>query len=97
MRLDLADGPLPAPLEAVMERGCRGAATLLVPDLCWLEINYVLSRQISRTLLTAEEASDLLTEIGRLPLRTLATADLCDAAGVTMTLFRPADAAAARH
>lgn len=80
LRLYLADGPLPASLEAVMERGCRGAATVLVPDLCWLEITSVLSRQISRTLLTAEEATDLLAEMGRLPLRTLATADLCGAA-----------------
>lgn len=80
LRLYLADGPLPPSLEAVMERGCRGGAQLLVPDLCWLEITSVLSRQISRTLLSAEEALDLLAEIRLLPLRTLATADLCTAA-----------------
>ena len=56
------------------------AALLLPPDLCWLEISSVLSRQISRTLLSAEEAQDLFAEIRRLSLRTLASADLCTSA-----------------
>ena len=77
LRLYLADGPLPERLEAVMELGCRGEGVLLVPDLCWLEITSVLSRQISRGLLTAEEAADLLTELQRLPLRTMASRELC--------------------
>ena len=77
LRLYLANGPLPERLEAVMERGCRGEGVLLVPDLCWLEITSVLSRQISRALLTAEEAADLLAELQRLPLRTMASMDLC--------------------
>lgn len=73
LRLYLADGPLPERLEAVMERGCRGEEVLLVPDLCWLEITSVLSRQISRALLSAEEAVELLAELQRLPLRTMAS------------------------
>lgn len=77
LRLYLADGPLPERLEAVMERGCRGEGVLLVPDLCWLELTSVLSRQISRTLLSAEEAADLLAELQRLPLRTMASMELC--------------------
>jgi hypothetical protein len=77
LRLCLADDPLPERLEVVMERGCRGEGLLLVPDLCWLEITSVLSRQISRGLLTAEEAADLLTELQRLPLRTMASRELC--------------------
>ena len=77
LRLYLADGPLPDRLEAVMERGCRAEGVLLVPDLCWLEITSVLSRQISRALLSAEEAADLLTELQRLPLRTMASMELC--------------------
>ena len=77
LRLYLANGPLPERLEAVMERGCRAEGVLLVPDLCWLEITSVLSRQISRALLTAEEAADLLAELQRLPLRTMASMDLC--------------------
>jgi predicted nucleic acid-binding protein len=77
LRLYLADGPLPERLEAVMERGCRGEGVLLVPDLCWLELTSVLSRQISRALLTAEEATDLLAELQRLPLRTMASMELC--------------------
>ena len=76
-RLYLADGPLPDRLEAVMERGCRGEGVLLVPDLCWLEITSVLSRQISRALLSAEEAADLLAELQRLPLRTMTSMNLC--------------------
>jgi predicted nucleic acid-binding protein len=49
----------------------------LVPDLCWLEITSVLSRQISRALLNAKEAADLLSELQRLPLRTMASRELC--------------------
>jgi len=67
LRLYLANGPLPERLEAVMERGCRGEGVLLVPDLCWLEITSVLSRQISRALLTAEEAADLLADCSGCP------------------------------
>jgi predicted nucleic acid-binding protein len=77
LRLYLADGPLPERLEAVMERGCRGVGVLLVPDLCWLELTSVLSRQISHALLSAEEATDLLAELQRLPLRTMASLELC--------------------
>ncbi len=77
LRLYLADGPLPERLEAVMERGGRGEGVLLVPDLCWLEITSVLSRQISRALLNAEEATDLLAELQRLPLRTMVSMELC--------------------
>ena len=77
LRLYLADGPLPERLEAVMERRCRAEGVLLVPDLCWLEITSVLSRQISRALLSAEETADLLAELQRLPLRTMASMNLC--------------------
>ncbi len=77
LRLYLADGPLPERLKAVMERGCRGEGVLLVPDLCWLEITSVLSRQISRALLSADEAADLLAELQRLPMRTMASMNLC--------------------
>jgi hypothetical protein len=37
LRLYLADGPLPPSLELAMQRGCRGDALLLIPDLCLLE------------------------------------------------------------
>lgn len=77
LRLYLADGPLPPSLEAVMERGCRGAALLLVLDLCWLEITSVLSRQISQDhgisvydacylALALRHGATLLTADGRL-------------------------------
>jgi predicted nucleic acid-binding protein len=77
LRLCLADGPLPERLEAVMERGCRGEGLLLVPDLCWLEMTSVLSRQISGAVLSADEAPELLAEPQRLPLRTMASMELC--------------------
>ncbi|MCU0529044.1 MAG: type II toxin-antitoxin system VapC family toxin [Cyanobium sp. Prado107] len=80
LRLYLADGPLPANLEAVMERGCRGEGLLLVPDLCWLEMTSVVGKQVVRGLLSPGEAEDLLDELLQLPLRTAATADLCLAA-----------------
>ncbi len=83
-RLYLADGPLPDRLEAVMERGCRGEGLLLVPDLCWLEITSVLSRQISRAVLSADEAAELLAELHRLPLRTMASREPCS------TVLKPA-------
>lgn len=67
LRPDLADGPLPEALEAVMERGCRGDGLLLVPDLCWPELVSVLRRQISRELLSAEEGQELLEELLQLP------------------------------
>jgi hypothetical protein len=69
LRLYLADGPLPQGLEPVMERGCRGDLILLVPDLCWLQINSVLCRQIKRELLSSDEVSELFADIERLPLR----------------------------
>lgn len=77
LRLYLADGPLPPTLEAVMERGCRSEGVLLIPDLCWLEMTSVLARQITRELLCDAEAQELLEELQRLPLRTMATTDLC--------------------
>ncbi len=77
LRLYLADGPLPATLEAVMERGCRGEGLLLVPDLCWLEMTSVVGKQVARDLLSPGEAEDLLQELQQLPLRTAPTADLC--------------------
>lgn len=77
LRLYLADGPLPPTLEAVMERGCRSEGVLLIPDLCWLEMTSVLARQITRELLSDAEAQELLDELQRLPLRTMATSDLC--------------------
>lgn len=77
LRLYLADGPLPQGLEPVMERGCRGDLILLVPDLCWLEISSVLCRQIKRELLSSDEVSELFADIERLPLRTMASRDLC--------------------
>ena len=80
LRLYLADGPLPEGLEAVMERGCRGEGVLLVPDLCWLEITSVLGKHVSRQLLSPEEAREMLGDLQDLPLRTVATPDLCPAA-----------------
>jgi predicted nucleic acid-binding protein len=80
LRLYLADGPLPQGLEPVMERGCRGDLILMVPDLCWLEISSVLCRQINRELLSSDEVSELFVDIERLPLRTMASRDLCVAA-----------------
>ena len=77
LRLYLADGALPPTLEAVIERACRSDAVLLVPDLCWLELTSVLGKQITRGLLSDEEAQALLGELQLLPLRTIATADLC--------------------
>ena len=79
LRLYLADGPLPPTLEAVMERGCRSEGVLLILDLCWLEMISVPGKQITRTLLSEEEAQALLSELRQLPLRTIATADLCPA------------------
>lgn len=80
LRLDLADVPMPPTLEAVMERGCRGEGVLLIPDLFWLEMTSVIGKQITRKLLSDKEARALLEELQRLPLRTMATADLCQSA-----------------
>jgi predicted nucleic acid-binding protein len=77
LRLYLADGPLPADLETVMERGCRGEGVLLIPDLCWLEMTSVLRKQVIRERLSPVEVSEILGEILRLPLRALPTADFC--------------------
>jgi predicted nucleic acid-binding protein len=79
LRLYLADGPLPPSLEPAMERGCRGDALLLVPDLCLLECASVLLKQVQRTLLTPEESRALLADLLQLPLRPTASADLVSA------------------
>jgi predicted nucleic acid-binding protein len=79
LRLYLADGPLPPSLEPAMERGCRGDALLLVPDLCLLECASVLLKQVQRTLLTPEESRALLADLLQLPLRPTASAELVSA------------------
>jgi predicted nucleic acid-binding protein len=79
LRLYLADGPLPPSLEPAMQRGCRGDALLLVPDLCLLECASVLLKQVQRTLLTPEEAQALLADLLQLPLRCTPAADLVNA------------------
>lgn len=79
LRLYLADGPLPPLLEPAMERGCRGDALLLVPDLCLLECASVLLKQVQRTLLTPEESRNLLADLLQLPLRPTASAELVSA------------------
>lgn len=79
LRLYLADGPLPPTLEPAIQRGCRGDAILLIPDLCLLECASVLLKQVRRTLLTREEAKGLLTDLLRLPLRPSPAAELVSA------------------
>ncbi|HYP04107.1 MAG TPA: hypothetical protein VER57_06105 [Cyanobium sp.] len=79
LRLYLADGPLPPSLEPAMERGCRGDAFLLVPDLCLLECASVLLKQVQRSLLTPEESRALLADLLQLPLRPTASAELITA------------------
>jgi predicted nucleic acid-binding protein len=79
LRLYLADGPLPPSLEPAMERGCRGDAMLLVPDLCLLECASVLLKQVQRSLLTPEESRALLADLMQLPLRPTASAELVSA------------------
>jgi predicted nucleic acid-binding protein len=79
LRLYLADGPLPPSLEPAMERGCRGDAMLLVPDLCLLECASVLLKQVQRSLLTPEESRALLADLLQLPLRPTASAELVSA------------------
>ena len=59
-----------------MERGCRGDAMLLVPDLCLLECASVLLKQMQRSLLTPEESRCLLADLLQLPLRPTASAEL---------------------
>lgn len=79
LRLYLADGPLPAALEPAIQRGCRGDAILLIPDLCLLECASVLLKQVRRTLLTPEEAKGLLSDLMQLPLRPTPAAELASA------------------
>jgi predicted nucleic acid-binding protein len=79
LRLYLADGPLPPSLEPAIERGCRGDALLLIPDLCLLECASVLLKQVQRTLLTPEESRALLADLLQLPLRPTASAELVSA------------------
>jgi predicted nucleic acid-binding protein len=62
-----------------MQRGCRGDALLLVPDLCLLECASVLLKQVQRTLLTPEESRALLADLLQLPLRPTASAELITA------------------
>jgi predicted nucleic acid-binding protein len=76
LRLFLADGPFPAGLEAAVERGGRGDAVLLVPDLCWLELASALLKQVQRNLLSRQEAVELFDDLRRLPLRSVPTSEL---------------------
>jgi len=80
LRLYLLDGPLPPRLEPAVARGIRGDAWLLAPDLLWIECASVLLKQVRREALSANEASELLKEIGRLPIRTTSSEGLCGSA-----------------
>jgi len=69
LRLYLADGPLLPSLEPAIQRGCRGDALLLVPDLCFLECASVLLKQVRRQLLNPDECRDHLADLLTLPFR----------------------------
>ena len=79
LRLYLADGPLPAALEPAIQRGCRGDAMLLIPDLCLLECASALLKQVRRSILSIEESRALLADLLRLPLRPTPAAALVSA------------------
>jgi len=59
-----------------MERGGRGDAVLLVPDLCWLELASALLKQVQRNLLSRQEAVELFDDLRRLPLRSVPASEL---------------------
>ena len=80
LRLYLADGPLPPSLELTMQRGCRGDALLLIPDLCLLECASVLLKQVQRQLLSLDECRALLADLLQLPLRPTSASELAGAA-----------------
>ena len=63
-----------------MQRGCRGDALLLVPDLCFLECASVLLKQVQRQLLSMDECRDLLADLLNLPLRPTSAVELAVAA-----------------
>jgi predicted nucleic acid-binding protein len=75
----LSDGPLPAALEPAIQRGCRGDAMLLIPDLCLLECASVLLKQVRRSSLSIEESMALLADLLQLPLRPTPAAALASA------------------
>lgn len=67
LRLYLADRPLPPSFEPALQRGCRGDALLLVPDLCLLECALVLLKQVQRQLLSADDCRAPLADVLQLP------------------------------
>lgn len=77
LRLFLVDGPLPPRLESAVERGCRGDAWLLAPDLLWIECTSVLLKQLKRGLLSAQEATELQADLCQLPIRPEPAGSLC--------------------
>jgi len=80
LRFYLSDGILLDDLERTLESASRGEVLILVPDLLFLEVASVLYKQVRLELMTADEAKELLQEIGRLPLRSVSAAELkCDA------------------
>jgi len=85
LRLYLADGALPDGLEEVLEGASRGEVLIFVPDLLFLEAASVLCKQVRLQLLSADQAKDLLHEIGRLPLRSVPASELkADALNVAL-------------
>jgi predicted nucleic acid-binding protein len=76
LRLYLADGAWPEGLEEVLEGASRGEVVIFVPDLLYLEAASVLCKQVRLQLLSADQAKDLLHEIGRLPLRSVPASEL---------------------
>ena len=76
LRWYLLDGEVSNDLDQLLERASRGELLILVPDLLFLEAASVLLKQVKQQSMSAREASDLLQEISRLPLRAVAAAEL---------------------
>lgn len=69
IRLFIDDGPITDGLEKFLTEVERGNAIALAPELMWVEAANVLHKKSLRGELTTEEATALLDEIIKLPIR----------------------------
>lgn len=71
LRLLVGDGPIPTGVESAIAEASSGTTLLLVPELFWIEVTQVVLRLERRQVLSADQGSAMLADLGRLPCQTV--------------------------
>lgn len=69
MRLYIPDGPIPPAMAPAITAARAGLATLSSPELLLVEVGHVLRKKEAQGILSASEASEILSAVLELPIR----------------------------